>query len=233
MLKVTIHSGLLDERCRENQLAVLDIAYAKRGALADYLVALSLKGAGQLSPTYVREYPRWSASLWDLVARALAQALYHADQIPPTERVDRRCAYATKLCASIERQTRRESGVELGTAEILQNGKRGIYTATLTADIHGTTKAEFEYGCKALNPAELLMRAICWALYRQDTLGARPGLIIPPMLRMEGVERFHLDALPEPARTGFKRYLATAVRVDPPALHNLPRADEYVAFLYS
>ena len=50
MLKVTLHSGLLTTHTEANQLAVLDIAYQKKSALADYVVALSLRGSGELAP---------------------------------------------------------------------------------------------------------------------------------------------------------------------------------------
>lgn len=55
MLKVYIHSGLLSTRNLGNQLAVLDIAYAKRAFLADYLVAMNIKGAGEVPPDTVTE----------------------------------------------------------------------------------------------------------------------------------------------------------------------------------
>lgn len=234
MLTVSIHSGQLSEQCHANQLAKLDIAYAKRAALANYAVALSIRNHGELAPAEVHDYPRWSASLWDLIARAIGQALYRADQIPPGGKPDRRCAYATRLCASIERMTNSDRGVVLGTAQILQKGvKRGLYTADFHEDVLGSRTVEFEYGCKVLNPAELLLRAICWALYGSDVLGSKPALIVPAPICIEGVDRFHLESLAEPARTGFKRFLADGEEMDPEATRGMPRADSYVRFLYS
>lgn len=230
MLRVTVHSGALATRSAANQLAVLDIAYKKKAALADYLVALSLRGSGELAPAVVHKYPRWSASLWDLTARALAQVLYRADQIPPSAKVDRRCAYATKICASIERLTATDRGIELATVEILQRGKqRGLYTATFDEDVLGSRSCEFEYGCKALNPAELLLRAICWTYFKTDVLGSKPALILPPSMVIEGVDRFHVAALDEPALTGFRRYQADSK--DSSATEDLPCATDYVRFL--
>jgi hypothetical protein len=232
MLKATIHSGLLASRSLANHLAVLDVAYQKKSALADYVVALSLRGIGELAPAFVGSYPRWSASVWDLVARALAQTLYRADQIPASGKADRRCAYATRLCASIERMTAGGRGHEVGTVEILQDGdRRGVYTATFSEDVLGPRSAQFEYGCKALNPAELLMRAICWTYYGIDVLGPIPKLILPPSLKIEGVERFHLAALEEPALTEFQRYQAIHTKVGAEPVSNLPRAEDYVRFL--
>lgn len=231
MLKVTIHSLSLADRCKANELGVLDIGYATKSPRANYVVALSLRRTGELEPASVIKYPRWSASLWDLVARALAQALYRDDQIPPSAKVDRRCAYATRICASIERLTAEDQGVELGTVEILQQGKRrGAYTATFTEDILGKKTAEFEYGCKALNPAELLLRAICWAYFESDTLGPKPGLILPVTMTVDGIDRFHPAALAEPAFTGFQRYLADG-NLQGDAQDDLLRSEEYVRFL--
>jgi hypothetical protein len=232
VLKVTVHSGLLASRTVANQLAVLDIAYQKKSALADYVVALSLRGSGELAPAFVRSYPRWSASVWDLVVRALAQALYRADQIPASDKADRRCAYATRICASIERMTAIGRGHEVGTVEILQDGaRRGVYTATFEEEVLGRRNTQFEYGCKALNPAELMMRAICWAYYGKDVVGPMPKLILPPALKIEGIERFHLAALDEPALTEFQRYQTIHAKVGAEPVSNLPRAEDYVRFL--
>lgn len=232
MLKLTVHSGLLSSRNEANQLATLDVAYQKRSALADYVVVLSLRGSGEVSPAFVRNYPRWSASVWDLVARALAQTLYRVDQIPPSTKPDRRCAYATRICASIERMTAAGRGHEVGTVEIQQDGgRRGLYTAVFDEEVLGQRRAQFEYGCKALNPAELLMRAICWTYYGDDVIGPIPKLLLPTSLKMDGVDYFHLAALDEPASTEFQRYQAYHAKPGAEPLNNLQRAEDYVRFL--
>lgn len=56
-----------------------------------------------------------------------------------------------------------------------------------------------------------------------------PKLILPPAMKMDGVERFHLEALTEPAKTGFKRYLARQFPTTNP--EPLPKAEDYVHFL--
>lgn len=225
MLKVSLHFGALDDRCFANQLAALDIAYAKRAPLADYLVALSLRGSGEMAPATVTHYPRWSASLWDLVARALTQLLYRTDQAPPSGR-DRRCAYATRLSAVIERSSSKDRGVQLATMELRQAGRRGHYRAVFEEDIHGARSGEFDYGHKVLNPPDLLLRAICWTYFGTDILGPKPSLILPAALHIDGDDRFHIQALAEPARTGFRRYLSGRKETD-----ELPRAEDYVRFL--
>jgi len=229
MLSVQIHAGLLADRTAHNQLGSMDIAYQKKAPLSDYLAALTLRQAGELEPRVVSNYPRWSGSLWDLVARALTQALYKDDVAPAAAKADRRCAYATKLSVVVQGSTLYELGRQLATAEIVQQGTRGQYTATFKEDILGERIAQFEYGCKALNPADLLLRAICHALFGKDTLAKRPSLILPPSMLIEGKERFDIEALSEPARTGFSRFRAKIAPLEMPEA--MPLAAQYVHFL--
>lgn len=232
MLKVSIHAGLLDERSAANQLAVLDIAYDKKDLLSDYVVALSLHGKGEVPPAFVRRYARWSASVWDLIARAIGQVLYQTDQVPASAKADLRCAYATRICATVERLTAVDSGMELGAVEIAQRGgKRGLYTASFDEDILGQRSAEFEYGRKDLNPAELLMRAICWTYSAADVPGEKPELIVPPFIKVDGIDRFHVAALDEPAFTGFRRYRAVSGVAVEAGFEDMPCAAEYITFL--
>ncbi|WP_287924901.1 hypothetical protein [Diaphorobacter sp.] len=231
MLRVYLHTGDLKDRCPANQMAVIDIAYAKKEALADYLVGMNLRGHGEVEPDYVLRYPRWSASLWDLVARALLRLLYRANQAPASAKPDKRCAYATRLCAVIERATLEGGGVILATGTIAQlDGQRGHYTAILDEDISGQHVGHFVYGTKRLNMADLLLRAICAALTGTDTLGPYPALILPPTMQIDGEDRFHVEALTEPAKTGFQRYrginFPTADAPEP-----LVKAQDYVNFL--
>lgn len=230
MLRVKLHYGTLAERNEGNLCAVLDIAYAKQGLMSDYLVSLTVRSGGLTAPAMVANYPRWSGSLWDLVARALGAALYGPGPIPPADKPDRRCAYATRLCAAIEGADAQRSGMLLGTASIEQaDGQRGRYVVTLNEDIMGARSGRFEFGTKRLNPAELLFRGACHALYGADTLGPRPALIVPPLLKVNGEDHFDVQALAEPALTGFKRYLA---RRYPTARElALARAEDYAQFL--
>jgi hypothetical protein len=231
MLKVIIFTGDLDSRNPGRQLAVLDIAYAKKNYLSHYAVAMSLRGEGELQPDLIANYPRWSASLWDLVARGLTRILYRSDVAPELAEPDRRCAYATRLCAVIEKSSLTERGIELGTVEMSQDaGKRGRYTARVTEDILGPREAHFEYGLKSLNPADLLLRAICFALYGKSTIGPVPKLITPPTLKVDGGDHFHIESLVEPAKTGFLRYCATVTKGSTP-LNPMPPAKDYVSFL--
>ena len=230
MLKVSIHAGLLAERRPENVLATLDIAYANKEALADYLIAATVRQAGERPPQVLTSYPRWSGSLWDLAARGIAKSLYGDAKVPPSAKPDKRCAYATRLCAVIERHTLDERATLLGTAELWQQGpERGVYTVKLDEDILGQREARFEYGTKRLEPLDLLMRALCWSLFSQDTPGPRPKLIVPASIDVDGEDRFDVASLQEPARTGFARHLAATRPTVAPV--ELALAKDYVQFL--
>lgn len=231
MLKVSIHAGLLAELQPESCVGVLDIAYRKRHALADYAVAMQLAGVGEMPPATVSAYPRWSGSLWDLVARAITQVLYQSDVAPPAPKVDKRCAYTKKLCAVIHSATLEGPGRRLATFEIQQSGRvRGEYRAVFWEDILGEREASFEYGTKNLNFGDLMLRAICHSLWQRDTLGPKPSLILPGVLKLDGEEdTFQLEALPEPALTGFKRYCAT--KEPKAAIDALPPAKAFTRFL--
>ena len=230
MLKVSIHTGALTDVDPANQLAVLDIGYDEKKLLSKYLVAMSLSQSGELTPSAIQNYPRWSASLWDLVARGITAVLYQSDQCPPADKPDRRCAYATKICAVIHRETASDRAALLGSVEISQTGKqRGMYTASFTEDILGPRSAQFEYGCKRLNPADLLLRAICWTYFKTDVLGPWPKLVVPDQLEVDGQKRFHVEGLAEPAKTGFRRFMAQTYpsrAADP-----MPLTGDYVYFL--
>jgi hypothetical protein len=230
MLKLRVHSGLLAQRSQANQLATLDIAYAKQAVLADYVIAYSARGKGEMPPDAIAGYPRWSASLWDLTARALTRVLYRDDQPPASAKPDARCAYATKLCAVIEVQTQQECGAEIATVQIEQRqGRRGLYTADFWEDILGPKQGKFTYGCKTLEPADLLLRAICWAYYGQDGLGPKPALALPGFIKEAGIDKFHVEGVPEPAKTGYLRFLAREHPGTDPAL--LQDAKLYAEFL--
>ena len=225
MIRVHLHTGPSNKRAPANRLATVDIAYARQSAFSDYLVAATIEGEGEVEPGKVLNYPRWSGSLWDLSARAITQILYRADQAPASGPPDRRCAYATHLSAHLELATLNRQGVELGKAEIVQDsGKRGVYIAAFDEDILGKRTAQFAYGKKSLQPLDLLLRAICFAYFGQDTLAPRPKLSMPTTMVLEGQTVFDVAALAEPARTGFLRYRGKADET-------LVLADDYAKFL--
>ncbi|MGF6968775.1 hypothetical protein OKW43_005803 [Paraburkholderia sp. WC7.3g] len=78
MLRVTIELWPGGRESGKRVIATADIARVKNGALADYEVELReslLDDIGVGEVAHVRTYPRWSASVWDLVGRCIAAAL--------------------------------------------------------------------------------------------------------------------------------------------------------------
>lgn len=78
MLRVSIHSSLPSEASRFNRTDWLDIGYQSLKSHAEYKIVLFEAGIGAREPVCLRAYPRWSSSLWDLVARAIALSYWHA-----------------------------------------------------------------------------------------------------------------------------------------------------------
>lgn len=87
MLRVTVELWLGGRESGRRVIATADIGRIKDGALADYEVelqetVLDEMGVGDIAR--VRSYPRWSASVWDLVARAIAVSLNAGkEELPP------------------------------------------------------------------------------------------------------------------------------------------------------
>lgn len=76
MLRVTVELWPGGRERHKKLLATANIERIKDGALADYEIELhdeALDDVGSIA--HVRDYPRYSASVWDLVARGIAAAL--------------------------------------------------------------------------------------------------------------------------------------------------------------
>lgn len=81
MLKITVSlvpGGVGTER----KLGELHIGNVGGGALADYECVLYGDDLPGPVRARVRRYPRWSASVWDLVGRAIAQSLSGQERLP-------------------------------------------------------------------------------------------------------------------------------------------------------
>ncbi|MGF6937142.1 hypothetical protein OKW41_006304 [Paraburkholderia sp. UCT70] len=85
MLRVTVELWPGGRESGKRVIATADISRVKNGALADYEVELQeglLESVGNVA--HVRKYPRWSASVWDLVGRCIAAALNEGkEELPP------------------------------------------------------------------------------------------------------------------------------------------------------
>jgi len=75
MLRVTVELWPGGRESGKRVIAIADIGRIADGALADYEARLSEDGLGSVGIGYVRAYPRWSSTIWDLVARSISAAL--------------------------------------------------------------------------------------------------------------------------------------------------------------
>lgn len=228
MLRVNIHAGPLAKATRFNLVAWVDIAYERLAPIANYKTVLFETGHGATLPVPLENYPRWSASLWDLAARAIALGL-NQDQSPdqPSEavpEVDTRTkgfAFASQICATIEHPPAAGAlhGDTLGSVEIKQVGRdRGTYVAKFkehTMPDQGTEA--FQFMPSYLRPAELLLHACLMRLTGTREMPPRPGLCVPDPVEVDGLRYVPIHGLVEPARTGFLNWLTR--HSEPPVEH--------------
>jgi hypothetical protein len=82
MLKITVEIWPGGRESGRRVLATGDIGRIKDGALADYRVELHEDGQGDIESASLLDYPRYSTTIWDLVARAIAVALAGKEELP-------------------------------------------------------------------------------------------------------------------------------------------------------
>lgn len=216
MLRVSIHAGPLAKISRFNRLDWLDIGYQKLKREADYKVVLFKTGEGVNPPVSLTGYARWSGSVWDLVARAIALAL-SADLGQPEEKVNpvhsggKRYAFAEAMSAVIQHIPNDGVGVrQLGSLEILHDEfSDAVYGTRIEEEfLPSRTLDPFLFAPKLLRPAELVMRAALMGLSGNiDELPPRPTLMKPSTKLIDGYPCVMAEQLPEPARTGFRHWL--------------------------
>ena len=209
MLKVFLHNGTLSTASPFNQLGRLDIAYERLDIHADYKAVLSVAGVGELPPVLLQNYPRWSASVWDLVMRATTLCM-HREEALPTLEVTRKGAFAQNLCAIVQHwpDGLEQGRATVGTGEIRMQRRRCRYVASFEDDILGSqTSTEFAHTPEGLMPWDLLARAYAWTSHGQPGLPTRPTLYRPIPLEQDGQIVVPLDTVREPARTGLSRWM--------------------------
>lgn len=225
MLRVNIHAGRYEDASQGNLTDWIDIAYERQNVVADYKVLLFCTGVGAKDPYVLKSYPRWSTSLWDLVARAIAISLMpgtnpDGGELAPVVR-GKHVAYAEKMCAILRYTTTVGAKErELGSMQIRRFKKgRGVYQATLHEDLQPSRSAlPFVFAPSFLRPAELVLRAATVALTGDHArLPPRPPLQMPRTEIVSGTKHVPIHRLREPARTGFLRWLHAQGRA--PAAH--------------
>ena len=211
MLKVSLHYATPSQASARNLLGRLDIAYARLDALADYKAVLFATDVGELPPVQLLSYPRWSASVWDLVARAVCLSLNGCEDFPPGDlTAGRKGAFIDDMTALIEhcpdgRDSRRAA---IGTAHISMRKRRCHYSAAFEDDIMGKRESSvFGHRPDGLSPWDLLARAYAWTAQERFEMPARPALYTPIPVQ-QGLGSFvPLDTVREPALTGIRRWL--------------------------
>ncbi len=218
MLNVALHAGPLDTASFGNRLGWMEVAYASKPApLADYKAVLTTVDRGALPPVQIKRYPRYAASIWDLVARVLSICMTPGDQAPaeqlwPFEPATKFVPYATALSAVVELQSGGPRGGRrlLATCEITRMpGARGRYEAAFTEDCFNEIHIEpFVHRPARLDHWQLLQTALAWRLAGEETLPPRPFIFQPHPVKTDDGIKVRLDALAEPAQTCFSRWLA-------------------------
>ena len=219
MLRLSIHAGPLNKISRFNRLDWVDIGYQSLAATADYKVVLFKIGQDAMAPVFLNGYPRWSASLWDLAARAIARSLFPAaqdaqtlqEQVPPAVHVKKKFAFAETLSAVIQHMPNAGAAVHrLGSMQIDEHKSlRCHYRAHIEEDLRPDRKTdEFRFAPGYLQPAELVLRAALFSLTDSiDVMPPRPLLATPKGRMIDGKESLLIHQLREPARTGLVRWL--------------------------
>lgn len=212
MLKVSLHFASPAKANAENVLGRLDIGYAKLDAWADYKVVMFSSGQGDHPPTQVKDYPRWSASVWDLVSRAICQCLYQGEALPKADPLrSGKFAFIDEMTALIEHwpdgmDVRRST---IGTAHIQMKRRRGLYEATFETDFQGQQAANdvFWHKPKVINAWELLVRAYARTANQSPDLPARPRLYKPIPISVGNRSLVNLETVPEPAYSGILKWM--------------------------
>lgn len=211
MLKVSLHYATPATVNERNVLGRLDIAYARLDALADYKALMFITGVGELAPIRLEGYPRWSASIWDLVARVVCLGLNHTEAIWPAELpYERQCAFIDDMTAVIEHcpdgaDSRR---AVIATAHVKRGRRKGQYTAVFTSDLQASMQSSvFVHTPLGLTPWDLLARAYAWTAHERFELPPRPTLYTPIPVQYGGQVYVALEAINQPARTGVVRWL--------------------------
>lgn len=212
MLKISLHFATPSTISAENVIGRLDIGYAKLDAHADYKAVMFTAGLGEHAPIQLYDYPRWSGSVWDLVARTICKSLNDREVLPPLE-IDPKSRYAfiDDMTAVIEHH---QDGMDnrrstIATAHIKMCKRRGSYIARFETDIEGDDKEStiFTYKPKQLMSWDLLARAYAWSVNERFELPLRPKLYAPILVADDGKSLVNLGTLSEPAFSGITKWL--------------------------
>ena len=244
MLKVSIHAGPLESANLNTRRAWLDLAYHEVGPYSDYKACLFQNGKGCGPTLFLRRYPRWSASIWDLVVRALCICLNSdrgaegdLEHLPLAMAGSKALAFADELSVVVEHHagdkvTRIRT---LCSMHIKRGRKKGLYVASLSDNLgQSFQNIEVLYRPAVFEPALLVAMVACKHLHSDETsLPARPLLMLPIVQEEAGQKWGAPHTVREPAKSGFLRWLAeskvTCVQSD--TMGEVVNADYFAQFL--
>lgn len=213
MLHLSLHFA--DEKTASffNRVGWLDIGYEQLDAFSTYKAKLFAAGQGELPTIRIEKYPRWSASVWDLLLRTIAKGLNGAEQLSLDLPVGRKGAFIDQLYAKLEHVADGADGrrSHIGSASVVMKRTRCNYIATIEDDFCGMRQSEvFRHTPEVLSHWDLFARGVAGAMTGTQAVPPRPALYIPSALALDDEKKklVSLGRLTEPARSGFTRWLA-------------------------
>lgn len=213
MLHLSLHFA--DEKTASfyNRVGWLDIGYEELDAFATYKAKLFVVGQGELPTVRITKYPRWSASVWDLVLRVIATGLNGKEQLNDELLVGRKGAFIDQLYAKLEHVADGADGrrSHIGQASVVMKRTRCNYVANIEDDFCGMRQSEvFRHTPAVLSHWDLFARGVASSLTGTQTVPPRPALSLPSTLALDDEKKkfVSLARLTEPARSGFTRWLA-------------------------
>jgi hypothetical protein len=167
MLQVSLHFATENTATFFNRVGWLDIGYEKLDAFANYKAKLFVAGEGERPTIRIEKYPRWSASVWDLVLRVVAKGLHGDEALPGGLPLGRKGAFIDHLYAKLEHVADGADGrrSHIGSVSVVMKRTRCNYVATVHDDFCGTRQSEvFRHTPAVLNHWELFARGVACAL---------------------------------------------------------------------
>lgn len=233
MLKVSVHASDLRAAGTGNRVGWMDIGYDKLAPVADYKALLFTVGLGAVELAYVRDYPRYCGSIFDLVARAIAVCLQREESLPPAPAVAK-CAYGRSLSVIVTHVGPRGPFVQKRLAWLEATmRRRGVYDVVADEDVFGERTARVHYRPARFVAWHLAAYAMTQCLAGTDQLPPRPPLLLPKVTPSDEGGQVLIQSLHEPARSCLVRWLGQQGKpVDPDLLNPsfVPEAT-YVRFL--
>lgn len=220
MIKLSIFAGPLESANLHNRLAWLDLAYHEVRPYASYKACLFQSGQGCSPTVLLRSYPRWSSSIWDLMARVISLCLnvqgkeegQDLEVLPEPIGGSKAVAFAEEISATVEHHaggkvTRIRT---VCTMSIKRGRKKGSYVASLTDNMGQSFEGiEVVYRPSVFQPALLVAKVACQHLHGDSNkLPTRPLLVLPRPQAEKGYNWICVHAVREPAKSGFLRWLS-------------------------